>query len=148
MVNVLLTIFNRYPCIHCLPSDFWTIKSKFLDWLKTRSDDFCLKHSTKYYPQYFNLIGSVKNSCQLCKLHFNGRLKCSNLFQTEEAIPITNLDVSVENMRRCFCFFFFFFFCVGFLSRTFTNHRTAGEGGWYFINSSLLLPPASQTLRH
>ena len=42
-----------------------------------------------------------------------------------------------------------FFFCVGFLSWTFTNHRTAGEGGGgHFFNSSLPLPPASQTLRH
>ena len=41
-----------------------------------------------------------------------------------------------------------FFFCLGFLSRTFTNHRTAGEGGGYFFNSSLPLPPVSQTLRH
>ena len=37
----------------------------------------------------------------------------------------------------------FFFFYVGFLSRTFTKHRTAGEGGEHFINSSLPLPPAS-----
>ena len=44
-----------------------------------------------------------------------------------------------------YCYFFFY---VGFLSRTFTNHRTAGEGGGHFINSSLPLPPASQTLRH
>ena len=44
--------------------------------------------------------------------------------------------------------FFFFFFYMGFLSRTFTNHRTAGEGGGHFINSSLPLPPTSQTLRH
>ena len=43
---------------------------------------------------------------------------------------------------------FFFFFHVGFLSRTFTNHRDAGEGGRYFINSSLPLPSASQTIRH
>ena len=42
----------------------------------------------------------------------------------------------------------FFFFYLGFLSRTFTNHRTAGEGGGHFFNSSKLLPPASQTLRH
>ena len=39
-----------------------------------------------------------------------------------------------------------FFFHLGFLSRTFTNHRTAREGGGYFFNSSLPLPPASQTL--
>ena len=41
-----------------------------------------------------------------------------------------------------------FFFYVGFLSRTFTIHRTAGKGRGHFINSSLPLPPASQTLRH
>ena len=43
---------------------------------------------------------------------------------------------------------FFFFFYLGFLSRPFTNHRTAGEGGGHFFNSSLPLPPVSQTLRH
>ena len=42
----------------------------------------------------------------------------------------------------------FFFFYLGFLSRTFTNHRTAGEEGGNFFNSSLPLPPASQALRH
>ena len=41
-----------------------------------------------------------------------------------------------------------FFFYLGFLSRTFTNHRTAGKGGGHFFNSSLSSPPASQTLRH
>ena len=35
-----------------------------------------------------------------------------------------------------------------FLSRRFTNHRTAGEGGGHLFNSSLPLPPASQTLTH
>ena len=38
-----------------------------------------------------------------------------------------------------------FFFYLGFLSRTFMIHRTAGEGGGYFFNPSLPLPPASQT---
>ena len=37
----------------------------------------------------------------------------------------------------------FFFFYLGFLSRTFANHRTAGEGGGHFFNSSLPLSPAS-----
>ena len=41
-----------------------------------------------------------------------------------------------------------FFFYLGFLSRTFTNHRTAGEGEGHFFNSSLLLQPDSQTLSH
>ena len=40
-----------------------------------------------------------------------------------------------------------FFFYLGFLSWTFTNHRSAGEGGGHFFISSLPLPPASQTLR-
>ena len=41
-----------------------------------------------------------------------------------------------------------FFSYLGFLSRRFTNHRTAGEGGGHFFNSSIPLPPVSQTLRH
>ena len=40
-----------------------------------------------------------------------------------------------------------FLFYLGFVSRTLTNHRTAREGGGYFINSFLQLPPALQTLR-
>ena len=39
-------------------------------------------------------------------------------------------------------------FSMGFLSPAFTIHRTVGQGGGYFFNSSLPLPPASQTLRH
>ena len=41
-----------------------------------------------------------------------------------------------------------FFFYLGFLSQPSTNHRTAGEGGGHFFNSSLPLPPTSQTLTH
>ena len=40
------------------------------------------------------------------------------------------------------------FFYLGFFSRTFTNHRTAGEGGGYLFNSSPPLTHTSQTLRH
>ena len=39
-----------------------------------------------------------------------------------------------------------FFFYHDFLSRTFTNHRTAGKEGGHFFNSSLPIPSASQTL--
>ena len=41
------------------------------------------------------------------------------------------------------------FFYLGFLSQiTFTNHRTAGELGGHFFNSSLPIRSASQTLRY
>ena len=43
---------------------------------------------------------------------------------------------------------FSLFFSLGFHSRTFTNHRTAGEGRRHFFSSSLPLPPAPHTLRH
>ena len=39
-----------------------------------------------------------------------------------------------------------FFFYLGFLLWTFVNHRTAGEGGGHLFNSSLPVPPASDTL--
>ena len=53
-----------------------------------------------------------------------------------------NWECPLQNMF----FSRFFFFYLGFLSRPFTNHRTAGEGGGHFFNSSPALPPASQTL--
>ena len=43
---------------------------------------------------------------------------------------------------------YIYFFYVGFLLPTFTNHKTAEEGGGNFINSSLPPPPASKTVRH
>ena len=39
-----------------------------------------------------------------------------------------------------------FFFYLGFLSRIFTIHGTAREGGGYLFNSSLPLPPVSRHL--
>ena len=39
--------------------------------------------------------------------------------------------------------FFFFFFYLGFLSRTFTIHRPAGEEGGYLFSSLQPLPPTS-----
>ena len=38
-----------------------------------------------------------------------------------------------------------FFFYLDFISRTFTNHGTAREGGGQFINSALPFPPVLQT---
>ena len=40
------------------------------------------------------------------------------------------------------------FFMSVFFSQTFIDHRTTGEGGEHFFNSSLSLPPGLQTLSH
>ena len=56
-----------------------------------------------------------------------------------EKVPQRGVD-----KRKTYSFSFY----MGCLSRTFTIHRTAREGGGYLFNSSLPLPPASQTLRH
>ena len=53
--------------------------------------------------------------------------------------------VNDESKVRLYVYIFFY---LGFLSQPFMNHRTVGEGGGHFFNSSLPLPPASQTLRH
>ena len=57
---------------------------------------------------------------------------------------ILNSEAGTDQLIQS-CFFFFY---LGFLSQTFTNHRTAGKGGGHLFSSSLPLPPASQTLRH
>ena len=44
--------------------------------------------------------------------------------------------------------YLYIFFYLGFLSLTFTNLRTAGEGGGHFFISLLSLTPASLALRH
>ena len=66
--------------------------------------------------------------------------------------PLAQVSIFDETLVNCAveCFFvlFCFVFYLGFLSRTSTIQRTAGEGGGYFFNSSLPLPPASQAIRH
>ena len=59
-----------------------------------------------------------------------------------------NPKIKFYRDNKSFNFLFCFFFYLGFLSQPFTNHRTAGKGGGHFFNSSIPLPPASQTLRH
>ena len=49
---------------------------------------------------------------------------------------------------RRLLFVLFCFSIWDFFSRPFTNHRTAGEERGHFLNSSLPLRSASQTLRH
>ena len=70
------------------------------------------------------------------------------IFLTFLLIIITLIVVSIycylikyRLKKNIYCHFF-----LGFLSRTFVSHRTAGEGGGHLFNSSLPLPAASDTL--
>ena len=67
-----------------------------------------------------------KNKMNLYKLNF----------LASRVMPFLKIPISAF---LSFCFY------LGFLSHTLTIHRTAGEGGGYLCNSSLPLPPASQT---
>ena len=57
-------------------------------------------------------------------------------------------DVLTRCLEDVFFLFCFVFLSEIFFSRPFTNHRTAGEERGHFLNSSLPLRSASQTLRH
>ena len=67
----------------------------------------------------------------------------SEMDGSSERVPRTIMDDD-----DLVCLFVCFFFYLGFLSQPFTTHRTAGEGGGDFFNSSLPLQPVSQTLRN
>ena len=73
----------------------------------------------------------------------------------QTGLRILTLISILEIPNTCFSSFhkrqssdLFLFFYLGFLSRIFTSHMTAVEGGGHSINSSLPVPPALQTLRH
>ena len=74
-------------------------------------------------------------------------LKCKNKMNLNKVISNKSCQLN-DSQDSLQSFFFFFYFYLGFLLRPFTNHGAAGEGGWHFFNSSLPLPPASQTFRH
>ena len=89
---------------------------------------------------YKRAIWFHKFMCEAClRLTPKGFFECLIEAKWTEVI-LAKFGASIE--------VFFFFFYLSFLLRPFTNHRTAGEGGGHFFNSSLPLPPVSQTQRH
>ena len=96
---------------------------------------------------------------------FENRWQISYIWYVFEAVLFHNRYISKKQVNTfsdnlwCYITFynsfsernfriFFFSFYVGFLSRTFKNHRTAGERRGYFINFSLPLPYFHQLHRH
>ena len=90
-----------------------------------------LRHIKQHYQYQFYLLAST---LQLL----------SKVITDAQCISRNCNNVQAVNVIKPTIFFFY----LGFLSRTFTIHGTAGEGGGYLFSSSLSLPPASQTLRH
>ena len=85
---------------------------KFLDLKISRGvTEWCI--TEKIFP--LNIM--TKNLA--LKLFSQGSIKLYNLSKNEK--------------KNLFWGNFFFFFHLGFLSRTFTNHRTVGEGGGDFF---------------
>ena len=106
------------------PFPVYIVKSKIYDNRSSRPKVFCKKDVLKNFE--------IFTRKHLCWSLFLIKLKFCEILRTP----------SLKNI------FLFFFFYLAFLSRTFTNHWTAGEGGGHFLNSSLPLSPASQILRH
>ena len=63
----------------------------------------------------------------------------------EMRFSLTFVFLGFRVVKKCAMNLFFFLY-LGFLLRTFTNHRTAEEGGGYFFNSSLQLHPLHRHL--
>ena len=96
----------------------------------------------------FNSETSETAMSGFCDVYHSYRLVKDPTFYKNPSNPSCNYLVLQHFLNSAMKTQTFFFFYLGFLSRPFTNHRTAGEGGGHFFNSSLPLPPASQTLRH
>ena len=92
-----------------------------------------------------NLIRGTWSLDMFCKLTQNGNKKIKKTKSSSFLLFDCFLFLKTEVFLFCFVLFLFY---LGFLSRTFTNHRTAGEGGGHFFSSSLPLPSTSRVLRH
>ena len=138
----------------------------------SRPEVFCkkgvLKNFAKFtgkhlYQSFFFSKNAGQARFRKKIVNFTGKDLQESLFNFNTGFFLYFLWTFSEQLFRraftgdCFCiivsirsdiFPYIFFFYLGFLSRTFTIHGTAGEGGGYLFNSSLPLPPASQALRH
>ena len=69
--------------------------------------------------------------CKIFKEHSNYHLKFSRIILTNDKLPIATITLFLVSIFKTYSSVSktdVFFFYLGFLSWTFTNHRTAGEG--------------------
>ena len=82
-----------------------------------------VEHTFEYTFRIANCL--VIKLCQLITI-VTGNILANSFHDVEEWILNSNLLIHQPNATNQKPIFFFFY--LGFLSRTFTNHRTAGEG--------------------
>ena len=96
------------------------------------------------------------NNKQIFRLFYNMSQMgfFSNMFSTQHFVAIIRALLHIESwwkQRQASLYYHvyflwdirFIFFCLGFVSRTFINHRQQIKGKPIFFSSSLPLPPAS-----
>ena len=108
--------------------------------------------SCEFYKIYQNTFSYRRSPVAASESSFSGRnnfwLRLRRFNHRPETINLSLRFLSPEITLFSFSLSVCFFFYLGFVSRTFTNHRTAREGGGHCIDSWLSLPPASRALRH
>ena len=123
---------------------------------------FCVTHyqnfnfcQVKSHSSYYSLSNSVTKTKMMKLIVTINSENVERTISVEQIISIgriaTYLKIVPQQANMIVAHIdiskiYFFYLC--FVSRTFTNHRTTGEGGGHSINSSLPLPSASKTLRH
>ena len=72
---------------------------------------------------------AIMKNCNILLIERAFQLEWNGVNHWWESVEVNPVSSSISD----------FFFYLGFLLQPFTNHRTAGEGGGHFLNSSLRL---------
>ena len=147
---------NRKPNKICADKGSEFYNSLFEKWFKDNDIEMFSAHNEGKFVVAERFIQTLKIKIYKYMTSISKNVYIDQLHDTvneynntyNRTMKMKSVDVKDNILIFKKKFFFFFFFYLGFLSRTFTIHGTAGEGGGYLFNSSLPLPPASQTLRH
>ena len=168
LLDIIFMLFalHLWTPLNMCPTRHHTLYRYLTDWVKIPSSSVTyISCNTPYFCDTLRDIRSFKTNLLIIFKSLTSSI--SNLFKDTEnpfhflvlsftflyllnvrtlnILKVLRLMLSVVALLKLLWFFFLY---LGFLSRTFTIHRTAGEGGGYFFKSALPLPPASKTLRH
>ena len=133
----------------------WQIFKSSTYYRKTYYTQF-ISHSNKNDDFFFNRVSGVLIWYSyslyffifLLSLSFPFLSLCLSFFSLLVCLFVLRMTRRVHYLLYVTAMIIELFFYLGFLLRTFMIHRTSGEGKDYFLNSSLPIPPTSQTITH